>query len=115
MDECAGNIRKRTFRLRSRQAYSGILRYTNSVHQGFTIESCSNNGEWALLGRYTQKPTYDDSPLAVPDTPESRDYRMRWWDKDESHGEWSAVQTVLVGGEFWRLAIANDLCGILDV
>jgi hypothetical protein len=30
--------------------------------------------------------------------PNLRCYRLRWWDKDESNGEYSAVQTVLVGG-----------------
>ncbi len=72
--------------------------YTKYGHQGVAIETRSNGGEWGLLGHYTQKPVYDDRPLAVPGTPESRDYRMRWWDKDEANGEWSAVQTVLVGG-----------------
>ena len=72
--------------------------YTKYGHQGVAIESRSNLGEWGLLGHFTQKPVYDDRPLAVPGTPESRDYRMRWWDKDEANGEWSAVQTVLVGG-----------------
>ena len=75
--------------------------YTKYGHQGIAIESRSNGGDWGLLGHYTQKPVYDDRPLAGPGTPESRDYRMRWWDKDEANGEWSAVQTVLVGGELW--------------
>jgi hypothetical protein len=67
--ECAGNVCQRT--------YSGLLSYTQYGHQGVAIESRSNGGEWGLLGHYTQKPVYDDRPLAVPGTPESRDYRMR--------------------------------------
>ncbi|MCX7111368.1 MAG: hypothetical protein NTX45_14820 [Proteobacteria bacterium] len=72
--------------------------YTKYGHQGVAIESRSNGGAWESLAIVTQKPTYDDRPLAVPGIPESHDYRMRWWDKDEANGEWSAVQTVLVGG-----------------
>ncbi len=38
-------------------------------HQGVAIETRINGGEWGLLGHYTQKPVYDDRPLAVPGTP----------------------------------------------
>ncbi len=72
--------------------------YTKYGHQGIAIESRSNGGPRESLAIVTQKPTYDYRPLAAPGTPENRNYRMRWWDKDEANGERSAVQTVLVGG-----------------
>jgi hypothetical protein len=74
------------------------LDYTKYGHDGINVESRVNGGPWLLLGSYTQKPAYDDRPPATPGTPETRDYRLRWWDKDEANGEYSAVQTVLVGG-----------------
>ena len=73
------------------------LDYSKYGHGGVAVESRINNGLWLPLDHYTQKTIYDERPLTIPGTPESRDYRMRWWDKDQAHGEWSAVQTVLVG------------------
>ena len=73
------------------------LDYTKHGHGGVAVESRINNGLWLPLDHYTQKPIYDERPLAIPGTPESRDYRMKWWDKDQANGDWSAVQTVLVG------------------
>ena len=43
------------------------------------------------------KPYYDERPLAAGNTHETREYRMRWWDKSVAHGEWSAVQQVVIG------------------
>ena len=73
------------------------LDFSKYGHGGIAIESRINNGLWLPLDHFTQKTVYDERPLAIPGTPESRDYRMRWWDKDQANGEWSAVQTVLVG------------------
>ncbi|MFM8330951.1 MAG: hypothetical protein ACKN9T_04630 [Candidatus Methylumidiphilus sp.] len=68
------------------------------AHSGISVENRSNGGAWEFLGNYTQKPSYDDRPVAILDTPETRDYRIRWRDKDKANGEFSAVQSVVVGG-----------------
>lgn len=52
---------------------------------------------WTVPARAWIVPARDDRALVADGTPESRDYRLRWWDKDEAHGDWSLVQTVLVG------------------
>ena len=67
-------------------------------HDGIWIESRINGGEWAFLAIDTVKPYYDERPLAPGNTHETREYRMRWWDKSEAHGEWSSVQKAVVGG-----------------
>ncbi|WP_295445823.1 hypothetical protein [uncultured Thiodictyon sp.] len=71
--------------------------YTKFGHHGIVGEYRVNGGPWLPLGHFNQKTIYDDRPLTVPGTPESRDYRLRWLHKDEGHGDWSAIQTVLVG------------------
>ena len=67
-------------------------------HDGIWIESRINGGDWIFLAIDTVKPYYDERPLAPGNTHETREYRLRWWDKSVAHGEWSAVQAVLVGG-----------------
>jgi hypothetical protein len=71
--------------------------YTKFHHTGIDLEARINAGIWEHVGHYTQKTIYDERPEAVAGTPESREYRMRWWDKDEAHGDWSQTQTVFFG------------------
>ena len=66
-------------------------------HDGIWIESRINGGDWAFLAIDTIKPYYDERPLAPGNTHETREYRLRWWDKSVAHGEWSAVQQVVLG------------------
>jgi hypothetical protein len=66
-------------------------------HGGIVVQSSINGGPWQVYGHFTRGNVYDDRPLAVPHTPETRQYRLCWWDKDQAHGDWSAVVTVLVG------------------
>ena len=66
-------------------------------HDGVWIECRINNGDWAFIAIDTVKPYYDERPLANGNTHEAREYRMRWWDKSVAHGEWSAVQQVVIG------------------
>jgi hypothetical protein len=66
-------------------------------HDGVWIECRINNGDWVFVAIDTVKPYYDERPLATGNTHETRDYRMRWWDKSVAHGEWSAVQQVVIG------------------
>ncbi|MCX7110064.1 MAG: hypothetical protein NTX45_08035 [Proteobacteria bacterium] len=68
-------------------------------HDGIWIESrIKRRRVWAFLAIDTVKPYYDERPLAPGNTHETREYRMRWWDKSEAHGEWSSVQKAVVGG-----------------
>jgi hypothetical protein len=61
------------------------------------IESRRGGGNWEFLAIDTVKPYIDErSPLA-PGTAETREYRLRWWDKGEANGEWSPVVGVAVG------------------
>jgi len=66
-------------------------------HDGIWIECRINGGDWVFIGVDTVKPYYDERPLATGNTHETREYRLRWWDKSVAHGEWSAVQLVVIG------------------
>ena len=67
-------------------------------HEGIWIESRINGvGDWVFLAVNTIKLYYDERPLALGNTHETREYRVRWWDKSVAHGEWSAVQQVVIG------------------
>jgi len=66
-------------------------------HDGIFIESRINNGDWVFLAIDTVKPYYDERPLGTGNTHETREYRMRWWDKSIAHGEWSAIEHVVLG------------------
>ena len=66
-------------------------------HDGIWIESRINGGDWAFLAVDTVKPYLDERPLSPGNSHETREYRLRWWDKSIAHGEWSAVQQVVVG------------------
>jgi len=66
-------------------------------HDGVWIECRINNGDWVFVAIDTVKPYYDERPLVNGNTHETREYRMRWWDKSVAHGEWSAVQLVVIG------------------
>ncbi|WP_295441864.1 hypothetical protein [uncultured Thiodictyon sp.] len=72
--------------------------YPKHGHGGVAVECRINAGPWLLLGHFTRGTIYDKRPVAVSGTPEVREYRLCWWDKDEQSGEWSVVLTVLVGG-----------------
>ena len=68
-----------------------------STLDGIFIESRINNGDWVFLAIDTIKPYYDERPLTPGNTHETREYRMRWWDKSIAHGEWSAIEHVVLG------------------
>ncbi len=66
-------------------------------HEGIWIESRTNGGEWDFLGVDTVKPYLDERPLAPGNTHETREYRLRWWDKSVAHGEWTGIQKAVLG------------------
>ena len=72
------------------------LRPFQSGHQGVYLESRRNNGAWEFLAIDTESPYDDERALLVPDTPETREYRLRFWDKGTPNGDWSPVQKVTV-------------------
>ncbi len=71
--------------------------YNKYGHDGIWIESRINAGEWGFLAIHTIKPYFDERPLAAGNLHETREYRLRWWDKSLPQGEWSAVQKVVLG------------------
>ena len=73
------------------------LNFNKYGHDGVLIESRINGGEWTFLAIDTLKPYYDERSLAEGKTHETREYRLRWWDKSVANGEWSTVQSVLLG------------------
>jgi hypothetical protein len=73
------------------------INFTKHGHDGVWIESRRNGGHWEFLAIDTVKPYIDDRPLLTPGAAETREYRLRWWDKGEANGEWSPVQQVAVG------------------
>lgn len=66
-------------------------------HDGIWIECRVNGGDWTFLAIDTVKPYLDERPLAPGNTHETREYRIRRWDKSAPRGEWSAVQKVVLG------------------
>ncbi|WP_295454328.1 hypothetical protein [uncultured Thiodictyon sp.] len=66
-------------------------------HDGIWIESRINGGDWEFLAVDTVKPYLDERPLAAGNTHETREYRLRWWDKSQPHGEWTAIQRAVLG------------------
>jgi len=66
-------------------------------HDGIWIESRINGGEWKFLAVSTIKPYFDTSALLAGNSHETREYRLRWWDKSVAQGEWSAVLGVVLG------------------
>lgn len=66
-------------------------------HDGIWIESRINGGDWAFLAIDTVKPYFDERAFAEGNTHETREYRLRWWDKSKPHGEWSVTQKVVLG------------------
>lgn len=73
------------------------INFTKYGHDGVWIESRRGGGNWEFLAIDTVKPYIDDRPLLTANTAETREYRMRWWDKGQANGDWTAVQSLAVG------------------
>jgi len=73
------------------------INFTKYGHDGVWIESRRGGGNWEFLAIDTVKPYIDDRPLLTPGTAETREYRLRWWDKGEANGDWTPVQSLAVG------------------
>jgi len=73
------------------------IAFTKYQHDGVAVESRRNDGPWEAIGIALVKPWFDIRPLVDGKTPEVREYRLRWFDKNDAHGEFSPVQHVTVG------------------
>ena len=73
------------------------LGYQKLGHTAVYIECQRANGAWEFVATATTIPYHDDRALLVAGTPESRKYRMRYWDKDTAASDWSAVESITVG------------------
>ena len=73
------------------------LTFTKYRHDGVSVECRRNDGAWETLGVAMIKPWYDERPLLIENSPESREYRLRWWDSGTANGELTPVQKVTVG------------------
>ena len=71
------------------------LEFFKDGHQGLWIEGRRGNGAWEFLAIDTESPYVDERPLLVAGQPETREYRVRFWD-DAPNGEWSDVAKVTV-------------------
>ncbi|MEI7730116.1 MAG: hypothetical protein WCO56_11125 [Verrucomicrobiota bacterium] len=65
-------------------------------HMGVYIESRRNNGAWEFLAIDTHSPYLDERPLLVASAAETREYRVRFWDKGEPTGDWSDVAKIAI-------------------
>lgn len=66
-------------------------------HPGVAIESRRNGGAWELLGIDLSSPYLDARALLASPTPESREYRLRFFDGSAATGDYSATVSVVVG------------------
>jgi len=88
-----------TFKLNVVQGATGQgvrITFTKFGHLGVYIESRRGNGVWEFLAIDTETPQLDERPLLVAGQPETREYRLRFWD-GEPNGDWSPVQKITVG------------------
>ena len=72
------------------------ITFSKFGHQGVYLESRRKNGAWEFLGIDTETPYDDERPLLVANTAETREYRLRFWDKGTPNGDCSPVQKVTV-------------------
>lgn len=66
-------------------------------HEGVVIWSRRGAGDWEKLDKDTRTPFMDERPLLVPGQPEVRQYRLQFFDDDET-GNFTPVQSATVAG-----------------
>jgi hypothetical protein len=74
-----------------------MSQFTKYGHDGVYIQCRRNGGAWALLAVDMATPYIDNQPLLVANTPETREYRMSFWDAGDANGDWTDVAKVTVG------------------
>jgi hypothetical protein len=73
------------------------ITFSKYGHMGVYMESRRNGGAWEFLGIDTESPYLDNRPLLVAGQAETREYRMRYWDKGTPNGDWTDVAKETVG------------------
>jgi len=65
-------------------------------HSGVVIQGKrAGESDWSDLGKDNYSPYVDGRPPLTAGTSETRQYRMRYLDKDNEVGEWSDVVSVV--------------------
>lgn len=79
-------------------AYNQIVRidFKKFKHNSVYVECRRNGGPWEFLTIDNAKPYLDNRPLLVEGVAETREYRLRWWDKGTANGPWSPIQSISV-------------------
>lgn len=73
------------------------LKFIKDGHEGVSIESRVNGGPWEHLAVDSASPYIDNRPLQTPGQAETREYRVRYWDKGQPNGNFTPVIKVTVG------------------
>ncbi len=73
------------------------LSFSKDHHEGVYIESRVNGGAWVPLGVDSESPYTDNRPLLVPLAAETREYRVRYWDKGTPNGNFTPAIKVTAG------------------
>ncbi|MGB8167125.1 MAG: hypothetical protein WCF18_06510 [Chthoniobacteraceae bacterium] len=89
-----------TFRLKAGRGADGqpetVIGFSVHGHEAVWIVSRRNNGEEEFLAIGVGTPWRDQRSLLTPGQAEVREYRMRFWDKGEPNGEWTAWRSIAV-------------------
>jgi hypothetical protein len=72
------------------------IRFRKYGRKGVAIYSRRAGGEWELLGIDMISPFLDERPALVPGQPETREYRLRFFEDNSATGDYTPVATVTV-------------------
>lgn len=88
------------FRLKAVRSATGApevsIGFSSYGHEAVWIASRRNGGKEEALGIGGATPWFDRRPLLVPGQAETREYRLRFWDKGEPTGDWTPWRTIAV-------------------
>jgi hypothetical protein len=95
-DLAAGGSAKPTFRATALAHSENRLDWVKGPHSGVVIQGRRpGENDWSDLGRDNYSPYVDGRPPLAAGASETREYRMRYLDKDTEVGEWSDVVSVV--------------------
>jgi hypothetical protein len=72
------------------------IKFKKYRHKSVYIQWRLFGGEWAFLAIDDASPHLDDRPLQNSKLPETREYRMRFYDGGEANGEWSEIKNITI-------------------
>ncbi|MBI3881803.1 MAG: hypothetical protein HY301_17285 [Verrucomicrobia bacterium] len=73
------------------------IRFRKYGRKGVVIHCKRAGGDWEMLGVDMASPFVDKRPLLVAGQPETREYRLRFFEDDASTGEYTPVASITVG------------------